>query len=207
MSVKLFVGGLAWKTRTDGLKNAFSSFGVIEDAVVVMERDSDRSRGFGFVTFDNAESAEAAIKAMNGAELDGRRLRVNKTEDRPQKKSFRRGGNDRNRSNDRSRYNNDGSRRHQGQRSEGHGHRDQFRNRDRKPQQPVVDEINIPKSNSEEISSDSPVQDLENRSKWGKTARKSWGNKNRRRRDNDGEDGNERRKRRKNREEDDWNDW
>ena len=95
MGVKLFVGGLAWKTRTEGLKNAFSSFGVIEDAVVVMERDSDRSRGSGSVTFDSAEAAEAAISAMNGAELDGRRLRVNKTEDRPQKKPFRRGGNDR----------------------------------------------------------------------------------------------------------------
>ena len=206
MSVKLFVGGLAWKTRTDGLRRAFSSFGSIEDAVVVMERDSDRSRGFGFVTFESAEAAEAAIEAMNGAELmvvDSESIRQ-KTD---HKRNHRRGGHDRGRNNDRSRYNNDRPRRNRDDRSDGSGRRDNFRSRDRKPSSPVVDEINIPNPTSNDSSGDSPVQDMENRSKWVKTARKSWGNKNRRRRDFDGEESGDRRKRRKSREEDDWNDW
>ena len=97
MSNKLFVGGLAWGTRDDGLRTAFEAFGDVEEAVVIMDRETNRSRGFGFVTFADAESAEAAENAMNGEELDGRRLRVNKAEDRPKRNnnrggSFRRGG-------------------------------------------------------------------------------------------------------------------
>ena len=73
---KLFVGGLAWATDDDGLKAAFEEYGNIEEAKVIRERDSGRSRGFGFVTFENAENASSAMEAMNGQEVDGRQLRV-----------------------------------------------------------------------------------------------------------------------------------
>jgi cold-inducible RNA-binding protein len=81
-SKKLFVGGLAWATTDEGLRDAFSQFGEVTDAKVVMDRDTGRSRGFGFVTFDDAEAAQAAITGMDGQDLDGRTIRVNEAEDR-----------------------------------------------------------------------------------------------------------------------------
>jgi len=74
---KLFVGGLDWNTEGEQLKEAFSRFGVLREATVVADRDTGRSRGFGFVTFENPADAAAAARQMNGAELDGRTLRVN----------------------------------------------------------------------------------------------------------------------------------
>ena len=79
---KLFVGGLSWDTTSDDLRNAFSKFGAISDVAVVLDRATGRSRGFGFVTFEAAADAGEAIKAMNGAELDGRTLKVNAAEAR-----------------------------------------------------------------------------------------------------------------------------
>ena len=82
MSKKLFVGGLSWDTTNEGLHGAFSRFGEIAEATVINDRDTGRSRGFGFVTFVNDESAASAISEMNGAELDGRTIKVNEAEDR-----------------------------------------------------------------------------------------------------------------------------
>ncbi len=79
---KLFVGGLSWDTTTDDLRNAFLKFGPVSDVAVVLDRATGRSRGFGFVTFEAAVDAGEAIKAMNGAELDGRTLKVNAAEAR-----------------------------------------------------------------------------------------------------------------------------
>lgn len=76
MSKKLFVGGLSWGTTDDALREAFSRFGSIDDAVVIKDRDTGRSRGFGFVTFSADDAAQAAMDEMNGATLDGRSLRV-----------------------------------------------------------------------------------------------------------------------------------
>lgn len=76
MASKLFVGGLAWETTETTLRSAFEQFGDIEDCVVVMDRDSGRSRGFGFVTFKDAEAATRARNEMNGQMLEGRALRV-----------------------------------------------------------------------------------------------------------------------------------
>mgnify|MGYP001565492446 CR=1 FL=1 len=76
MSNKLFVGSLSWNTDDQGLQAAFSRFGEITDAKVISDRDSGRSRGFGFVTFADAASAQKAVAEMNGAELDGRTLNV-----------------------------------------------------------------------------------------------------------------------------------
>ena len=88
MSKKLFVGGLSWGTTDEGLLGAFSRFGEVAEAKVIMDRDTGRSRGFGFVTFANDENAASAITEMNGTELDGRSIKVNEAED----KGFRPGG-------------------------------------------------------------------------------------------------------------------
>ena len=80
---KLFVGGLSADTTEADLRRSFATFGDIVDAVVVADRGTGRSRGFGFVSFRDAASAEAAIKAMNGAELDGQSIKVNRAEARP----------------------------------------------------------------------------------------------------------------------------
>lgn len=83
MSKKLFVGGLNWKTTDEGLRQAFARFGEITEAKVITDRETGRSRGFGFVTFVQAESAENAISEMDGAQLEGRTIKVNPAEDRP----------------------------------------------------------------------------------------------------------------------------
>jgi len=76
MSKKLFVGSLSWDTNDEGLRTAFSPHGEISEAIVISDRDSGRSRGFGFVTFEDDEAAEKAVAALNGTELDGRTIRV-----------------------------------------------------------------------------------------------------------------------------------
>ena len=82
MSKKLFIGSLSWNTDDDGLHEAFAPFGEITEAKVITDRDSSRSRGFGFVTFVDEEAAEKAIAAMNDTELDGRPIRVNVAQDK-----------------------------------------------------------------------------------------------------------------------------
>ncbi len=72
---KLFVGGLAWATTDDSLRAGFEQYGEVTEARVILDRETGRSRGFGFVTFADAESAQAA-KELDGQELDGRRIRV-----------------------------------------------------------------------------------------------------------------------------------
>ena len=76
MARKLFVGGLSWDTTNQSLETAFAQFGTIEEAVVITERETGRSRGFGFVRFTEEEASAAAVEAMDGQELDGRRIRV-----------------------------------------------------------------------------------------------------------------------------------
>lgn len=82
MSRKLFVGGLAWKTTDDALRGAFDKFGEIVEAKVIMDRETGRSRGFGFVTFADDAAANQAIAEMNGKQLDGRAIQVNQAEER-----------------------------------------------------------------------------------------------------------------------------
>ena len=76
MAQKLFIGGLAFSTSTERLREVFAQAGVVESAAVVMDRETGRSRGFGFVEMATAEGADAAIKKFNGQDLDGRRLTV-----------------------------------------------------------------------------------------------------------------------------------
>ncbi len=80
MSKKLFVGGLAWATKDEGLKNAFAPYGAIVEAKVICERETGRSRGFGFVTFENEDDALRAEAALNGTTLDGRSIRIDSAE-------------------------------------------------------------------------------------------------------------------------------
>ncbi|MCA9577900.1 MAG: RNA-binding protein [Myxococcales bacterium] len=82
MSKKLFVGSLSWGTDDQGLRTAFERFGDVTDAKVITDRDSGRSRGFGFVTFADDGAADQAIEQMHGATLDGRTLNVNEAQDR-----------------------------------------------------------------------------------------------------------------------------
>ena len=82
MAKKLFVGSLSWDTSADGLREAFSQFGEITDAVVINDRDTGRSRGFGFVTFAQDGDAQRAIQEMNGTQLDGRSINVNEAQDK-----------------------------------------------------------------------------------------------------------------------------
>ena len=83
MSKKLFVGGLSWNTDDAELRNAFEAHGEVTEAKVINDRETGRSRGFGFVTFVDGASADAAAHALDGASLDGRTIRVNEAEQKP----------------------------------------------------------------------------------------------------------------------------
>ena len=85
MSTRLYVGNLPFSVTTETLRTAFAPSGDVTDVHIVMDRETGRSRGFGFVTMGNANEAARAISAMNGVTLDGRPLRVNEAEERPQR--------------------------------------------------------------------------------------------------------------------------
>lgn len=89
---KLFVGGLPWAMDSEDLRQAFSEFGAITEANVVQDRETGRSRGFGFVTFGDKESAEKAVSAMNQAEIGGRTVNVNFAQAREPREGGFRGG-------------------------------------------------------------------------------------------------------------------
>ncbi|XP_061095147.1 cold-inducible RNA-binding protein B-like isoform X2 [Conger conger] len=73
---KLFVGGLSFDTNEQSLEDVFSKYGQITEVVVIKDRESQKSRGFGFITFENPDDAKDAMIAMNGKSLDGRQIRV-----------------------------------------------------------------------------------------------------------------------------------
>jgi RNA recognition motif-containing protein len=77
MEKKLYVGNLSYKIDEDGLKDTFSQAGTVEEAVIITDKFSGRSKGFGFVTMSTEEEAQAAIDSWNEKELDGRKLVVN----------------------------------------------------------------------------------------------------------------------------------
>ena len=76
MGKKLFVGNLSWNVRDEELKEAFAPFGTVEEAVVIMDRMKNRSKGFGFVTFSTEDEAQKAMTEMDGKEIDGRPVNV-----------------------------------------------------------------------------------------------------------------------------------
>ena len=85
MGTKIFVGGLAWETTDQSLKAAFETCGRITEAKVISDRETGRSRGFGFVTFEDEAACQNAISTMDGTTLDGRQLRVNEAENKPRR--------------------------------------------------------------------------------------------------------------------------
>lgn len=80
MSVKLFVGNLAWQTNDDSLRAMFETAGTVVSSRVIMDKMSGKSRGFGFVEMSSAEEAQAAIAKCDGQDLDGRPIRVNEAQ-------------------------------------------------------------------------------------------------------------------------------
>ena len=97
MASKLFVGSLAWATTDDSLRDFFAEAGTVVSASVIKDRETNRSKGFGFVEMSSDEEAKAAIDKLNGKDLDGRAIVVNEAkprEDRPRSDSGSRfGGN------------------------------------------------------------------------------------------------------------------
>jgi len=83
MSKKLFVGGLSWNTTDSELQQAFEACGAVAEAKVITDRETGRSRGFGFVTFDDEQNAVRACEELNGSTLDGRTIRVDQANERP----------------------------------------------------------------------------------------------------------------------------
>jgi RNA recognition motif-containing protein len=88
MATKLFVGSLAWATTDDGLKEFFSSVGNVVSANVIMDRETNRSKGFGFVEMSSDEEAKKAVEELNGKELDGRPIVVNEARPREERPRY-----------------------------------------------------------------------------------------------------------------------
>lgn len=82
MAKKLYVGNVSYDSTDESLKAAFEQFGAVESATILKDRETGRSRGFGFVEMSNDDEAQAAIEGMDGKELDGRELRVNEARPR-----------------------------------------------------------------------------------------------------------------------------
>jgi cold-inducible RNA-binding protein len=85
MSTKLFVGNLSFNTTENDIEDAFAAHGTVSRVDLMMDRMSGKSRGFAFVTMESPEAAQAAIGAMNGAQLDGRALTVNEARPREER--------------------------------------------------------------------------------------------------------------------------
>lgn len=91
--IKIYVGNLSFKTNEDALRAAFEAHGEVASASIVVDRDTGRSRGFGFVEMPNDAEARAAIAALNGSSLDGRELTVNEARPREPRSGGGFGGN------------------------------------------------------------------------------------------------------------------
>jgi RNA recognition motif-containing protein len=92
MGTRLYVGNLSFSSTSETVREAFARIGEVTDVHIVTDRTSGQSRGFGFVTMGTPAEATKAIETMNGANLDGRPLRVNEAEERPQRGGFGGGG-------------------------------------------------------------------------------------------------------------------
>ena len=84
MAKKLYVGNLTYDTTEDNLVELFSEYGEVLSAQIIIDRDTNRSKGFGFVEMANDQEAQAAIAALNGKEVEGRALTVNEARPKPE---------------------------------------------------------------------------------------------------------------------------
>ena len=93
MAIKLYVGNLAYSMTDSDLQNLFEQYGAVQSAQVIMDRDTGRSKGFGFVEMGTTEEGQAAIQALNDQEVNGRKLTVNEARPREERGGGRgRGG-------------------------------------------------------------------------------------------------------------------
>ncbi|HRY22235.1 MAG TPA: RNA-binding protein [Candidatus Dojkabacteria bacterium] len=89
MGKKLFVGNLSWDVRDEQLKEVFGEVGTVEEAVVIIDRMKNRSKGFGFVTMSTEEEAQTALEELNGKEIDGRPINVSEAREQSgERRSF-----------------------------------------------------------------------------------------------------------------------
>lgn len=91
MATKLFVGSLPWAIDDQGLEDLFKDFGTVASAKVIMDRETGRSKGFGFVEFDDDDAAKAAIDKLNNSDIQGRTIVVSEArplEPRPPRRDF-----------------------------------------------------------------------------------------------------------------------
>jgi cold-inducible RNA-binding protein len=79
---KVFVASISWNTNENGLRNHFSQVGTVEEAIIIKDRETKRSKGFGFVTFSNQDEANRAVQELDNSMLDGKTLRVNFAKER-----------------------------------------------------------------------------------------------------------------------------
>jgi len=93
--MKLYVGNLSFETTDNDLRDLFAQHGTVTDVAILTDRETGRSRGFGFVTMGDATAANAAISALNGKEVSGRALTVNEARAREERPRQFAGGNDR----------------------------------------------------------------------------------------------------------------
>ena len=91
MQARLFIGNLGWNVTDTDLAQLASAHGEVLDSKVIVDRDTGRSRGFGFVTIET-DNVQEVIQALDGQEVDGRAIRVNEAEERPQRDRGRQGG-------------------------------------------------------------------------------------------------------------------
>ena len=92
MGSKLYVGNLSYDTNEDTLRTAFSAAGTVKSVSILIDRDSGRSRGFGFVEMGSDADAQNAIRTLDGRPIDGRNIRVNEARDKPRPEGGRSGG-------------------------------------------------------------------------------------------------------------------
>ena len=90
MAAKLYVGNLPYSATEDGLKNHFASAGSVASVKIIIDRETGRSKGFGFVEMDSEDGAQAAVSQLDGQEFEGRSLRVSEAKPQPERES--RGG-------------------------------------------------------------------------------------------------------------------
>ena len=89
--MNIYVGNLSWQLSEDDLNTKFAEFGDVDSAKIITDRETGRSKGFGFVEMPNQAEAEKAIEELNGHEMDGRALKVNESkprEDRPSRPRY-----------------------------------------------------------------------------------------------------------------------
>ena len=85
MAKKIYVGNMSYSTTEDQLEGWFAEYGTVLSATIIVDRYTDRSKGFGFVEMEEEDAAMAAISALNGTEKDGRQIKVNEAHDRPRR--------------------------------------------------------------------------------------------------------------------------